>query len=358
VEQIVDGIYEAAVLPDLWPNIMSDIATIADAAGTLLIAVRPAGLAWLSSPAVQHIAAEYFDRGLHLRDERTARMMALGHQGFLTDYDVFSPDEFEHYTVNQELLRPHGYGWGVATAITAPTADSFVVHCERKFEAGPADSSVCLRLDALRPHLARAALLSSHLDMMKARATVDALQALDLPAAVLDRSHKLVLANELMQHFIPSVVQDRTTRVGLVVPAAEALMHAALDNLHRKDQPPAIQSIPLPAILEHSATILHILPLRRAAHDLFTGCFSILILTPVKQDKPIPVTLLRGLFDLTSAEARVAQAVAKGMSLAEIARQSNVTTGTVRSQIKAVFEKTGVHRQAELAALLHGLHLR
>ncbi|WP_462119605.1 helix-turn-helix transcriptional regulator [Methylorubrum extorquens] len=64
---------------------------------------------------------------------------------------------------------------------------------------------------------------------------------------------------------------------------------------------------------------------------------------------------MQGLFDLTPAEARVARDIARGLGVPEAAVQAGVTEGTIRSQLKAVFAKTGTSRQAELAALLNGI---
>ena len=55
---------------------------------------------------------------------------------------------------------------------------------------------------------------------------------------------------------------------------------------------------------------------------------------------------------LTRAEARLAATLAKGISLEEAAAALSISVHTVRSQLKAVFAKTGVTRQAELVALL------
>ena len=55
---------------------------------------------------------------------------------------------------------------------------------------------------------------------------------------------------------------------------------------------------------------------------------------------------------LTPAELRVAPGISRGESLAEIARTHGISVKTVRTQLKAVFAKTGTHRQAELAAMM------
>jgi DNA-binding CsgD family transcriptional regulator/PAS domain-containing protein len=61
---------------------------------------------------------------------------------------------------------------------------------------------------------------------------------------------------------------------------------------------------------------------------------------------------LRELFGLTTAEARLAQAMARGTSLQGFAAAAGVSEGTARVQLKSVFSKTSTHRQAELVALL------
>jgi DNA-binding CsgD family transcriptional regulator len=55
---------------------------------------------------------------------------------------------------------------------------------------------------------------------------------------------------------------------------------------------------------------------------------------------------------ITRAEARLASMLADGISLEEAAEALLVSIQTVRSQLKSVFAKTGVTRQAELVALL------
>jgi DNA-binding CsgD family transcriptional regulator/PAS domain-containing protein len=57
-------------------------------------------------------------------------------------------------------------------------------------------------------------------------------------------------------------------------------------------------------------------------------------------------------YRLTRAEAEVAVLVAQGRSVREIAAARGVAVGTVRNQLKQVFAKTGVRRQAALVRVL------
>ena len=55
---------------------------------------------------------------------------------------------------------------------------------------------------------------------------------------------------------------------------------------------------------------------------------------------------------LTQAETEVLQAVASGLTVAQIAQLHGVSLETVRGQIKVLFAKTGAKRQAELVRLV------
>lgn len=67
---------------------------------------------------------------------------------------------------------------------------------------------------------------------------------------------------------------------------------------------------------------------------------------------PPSVAAIGTLFDLTPAEARVAQAIAGGEDLNNIAEAQGVTVSTARTYLKRVFSKTETGRQAELVRLL------
>ncbi|MBI3513246.1 MAG: helix-turn-helix transcriptional regulator, partial [Proteobacteria bacterium] len=65
-----------------------------------------------------------------------------------------------------------------------------------------------------------------------------------------------------------------------------------------------------------------------------------------------PSKRLRARFGLTQAETALAHALLDGKRLAEIATERGVSIETVRTQLRALFRKTGVSRQADLMRLL------
>ena len=62
--------------------------------------------------------------------------------------------------------------------------------------------------------------------------------------------------------------------------------------------------------------------------------------------------ILGELFDLTPAEANLATLLARGLSLAQVSSAQTISQHTARAQLKSIFAKTGVSRQAELVRLV------
>jgi DNA-binding CsgD family transcriptional regulator len=68
---------------------------------------------------------------------------------------------------------------------------------------------------------------------------------------------------------------------------------------------------------------------------------------------PMPCeVLLAHLFNVTPAEARLAQCLSTGDTLEEAALVLNIKLSTARSQLSSLFAKTGTRRQSQLVALL------
>jgi DNA-binding NarL/FixJ family response regulator len=103
--------------------------------------------------------------------------------------------------------------------------------------------------------------------------------------------------------------------------------------------------------------VLHILPLKRDAHDLFGGGDLLVVATMISASALVPSpTILTGLFDLTPAEVRLATALAKGLNLKMAAAEAGLQFSTVRTYLNRIFRKTGTNQQSQLVALLKSAH--
>lgn len=104
----------------------------------------------------------------------------------------------------------------------------------------------------------------------------------------------------------------------------------------------------------------YVLTLHRIARNALgvLGCLSsappCVLLVIHRADRKPSAThdALRAHFNLTSAEARLAVLMARGVSLKDASESIGITYQTAKTQLRSIFSKLNVHRQAELVALL------
>lgn len=349
-DDLVDRIYEASVLPEFWPAVIASMAASVAGDDALLSSVRADGVRMIATSArLTDAWNAVFGQFPGASNPRTQRLLAARHPGFLTDHDVFSDDEMSLHPLYRDVLVPRGYGCGVATAVHFPNGDAIVVNVERAASAGRFPRSSVDRLDALRPHLARSALISARLAFERARTAVETLAGIDLAACAATRSGTVLVANEGFSAEMDHWTTRGGGRIALVDRRADALLRNILAGAEGAS---AVRSLPLVANERAAPAVLHVVPVRRAAHDLFGHATAILVLTKASETPTQATPLLQALFDLTPAEADVAARIAAGRTAEQIALADAKSAGTVRNQLKSVLAKTGCRRQVDLARLL------
>ena len=115
---------------------------------------------------------EWIGSKWYLDNPRGQRLVPLEEPRFLTDLDAMTAEEINASDFYTELLRPRGLGWCVGTSIRSPAGDTLVFSIEKAHAKGPVPRTVAEQLDSLRPHLARASLLSGRLGLDRAKSTV------------------------------------------------------------------------------------------------------------------------------------------------------------------------------------------
>lgn len=358
-DDLVDLIYEAGALPQLWPRVLETIETRIRAKAAALFTLAGDAPRVTASPGGLVLAEGWFEYvGDQAADNvRTKALLESDHAGFLTDYDIIAPEALPHVPLYRDFLIPSGYGFGTATTIRFPSGDTFIVHFERAMEEGPFEKATVAELDRLRGHMARAALLSERLGFIHARAMTEALATVQLAAAAVTRTGTAIAANSLLTALMPQIVQDTPSGLKLVDPSAQALLESSLARAANGSGNAPVHSIPVPATASTPPVVVHLLPVRGAAHDIFLRAEALLVFTPLRPRGSAAANVLQGLFDLTPAEAEVARAIGLGASPGEIALRKGLKPNTVRNQVKSVFAKTGLNRQVDLVNLVRSIAL-
>ena len=88
------------------------------------------------------------------------------------------------------------------------------------------------------------------------------------------------------------------------------------------------------------------------AANALADCQIITILVDTELTRRPTEDALQAVFHLTKAEARLAAQLSSGETLDVAAEKLDVAKETSRSQLKGIFAKTNVSRQAELVAVL------
>lgn len=350
MESLVDKIYEAAIVPQHWTAVLDGMAQMSGGVGTLLFADTRSNMQLICSPSIQDFCDQWVNSRWLEHNTRGQRLIPIREPRFLTDLDGFSPEELDREPFYTEFLRSWGLGWCVGTAIRSPPGDTLVFSVEREHHKGPVERHQAEALDGLRPHLARSALLSARMGLERARAGVEVLQAVGLPAAVLTSNGRALVFNEKLASLSPTIRIGARDKVSFGRSESTAIFESILPTL--RDPKAGGRSLPLPAESGSPPIIVHFLPIRRSALDIFSGAYALMYVTELAIKAGPQPALLEALFDLTAAEAKVASQLVEGQSVSEIALRQGVASNTVRMQLKSIFAKTGVHRQAELVGLL------
>jgi DNA-binding CsgD family transcriptional regulator len=352
--ELIDRIYECSFVPELWPGVLDELAGLVDASGGLLFAGRDRVLSWTSSAVLSDVFQAYVADGWFAKCSRRICLMTQSQPSFFVEHDFWTEDQLDSTPIYRDFFRPRGLGWSAGTGLSMPTGDSIVFSVERKFNRGPIEPDHVQLLNELRPHLARAALIAARLSLKSASGASEALTKMGLPALVLDKSGVVIEANSLMNELTEHIHWRARNRIALSDSSANTMLCAALTTLDSESDE-GVSSFPLRDKHGTAALVIHVIPIRRSALDIFGSSYALLIATPVTARKAPAVELLRSLFDLTPSEARVARGLAAGDSIDEIAASGGVSRNTVRAQLQQVLGKVGCARQAEVAALLSSI---
>ncbi len=351
----VERFYETAALGDGWPSLLEDMSQYLGVAGITFISLDGNGSTNLCSPGIADKNARYFQEGWHLKNDRIDTLLSLEHLGFIRDIDVHTPEELAQIPVVRDFFRPIGHGWGGACATQIPGGEILVFSIEQFFDRGPLSDAVMAELERMRPHINRAALLTAKIRHQRAAATVEAFDIIDTPAALVRTNGTVLAANATFARLEGqiSIGASNRMRVGSAVTATQlenALRHPFASRAVR---PPL--SIAVPARGEHVPLVLHIMPTRGEARQIFGDETALLLVTRLV-GKPVPPTgLLRALFDLTPAEARVASAMLEGRSSREMAGDFAIGSETVKTQVNAVLQKSGFRRRIDFVRFVSGI---
>jgi DNA-binding CsgD family transcriptional regulator len=221
------------------------------------------------------------------------------------------------------------------------------------------DADAIGRLQRLAPHLIRVVQLNRRLaDLeMQANAAEAALDRFASAMLIVNTVGHVIFMNRMAERIVAA--GDGLRLVGKGLDAASRHESLTLRNLvasallasHRIEaEPGGVMRVTRPS--GHAPYEVLVVPISGTTMKIaFNGPLAaIFVRDPVAQ-VVTSAKRLQGLYGLTGAEARLMQALLAGETLNLIAERTRVSKETLRSQLKAVFQKSGTSSQAELIRL-------
>lgn len=353
-------IYEATEHSELWAEVLKEIA---GALHSNLAALVTHDLRSFHGAAIAAYGADpkvlkaYEEKFGHLNiyvQRASARIQPgqVGHGGMLcTDEEVLHTEYYD------QILRPNDWFYVAGGTVAKDNELISLLSVQRPRRKGQYTSRDLALLRVLMPHMERGLRIQQRFQVLQSGIT--AIDSLSIGVLTVTALGKILLANEYARKIINendglSIARDgiltasRTQKALLNLAISEAAKTSVGCGLHpghivNIERPSGKRSYHVIVNATHSA-VLAVNSVKPAA--------IIFITDPETKSEP-PNEILRRLFGLTAAEARVAILLARGMSLEQTCEQLSIRYNTVHTHLRAIFNKMDVRRQSELVALVH-----
>jgi len=267
--------------------------------------------------------------------------------------EIMPPGQFVQTSLYNDLFRPLGDDTGRLLGYLPPRGpDALTMGVHRALTDAPFTPLDAARLDEVHGHTRRVLHLRTLLNSERREnrrmqvmldASDRAMLLVDKRMAILRASAEAISSLDLRdglscrqgRFYIDSRTLDSDVR---------AAVHATIDRL------PVIRS-----------AFLCIRPSGRSAFRLLVlpaglqgdaGALIVIDDVERRHDDGDRLRWLREAYNLTTAETKLAEGLLMGETLDEIAARRMVSRETIRTQLKALFSKTGTKRQTDLVRLL------
>ncbi len=227
-------------------------------------------------------------------------------------------------------------------------------------EWAPSPDGIQTRLDILLPHVAKVVEINRKFSILRSQyqAVLAALDHVRIGTCVIGPKGHVIVANREAQRIFSQADGLSLSRVGFLTGSTSELTAEITDKVR------FVSSTARGEGSEHEIGVfadrksgarpflIEIAPLRDSIGELERGLAGALvfIIDPENQSA-ISTERLSRLVAFTDAECEVCRHMIAGLSALEIAEARGVSEGTVKSQFKSIYAKTGVHRRADLLRL-------
>jgi DNA-binding CsgD family transcriptional regulator/PAS domain-containing protein len=357
----VDLVYEAAVEPALWVRVLEKFADLAGGAKAWMPTLNLSdgggdGLLARIEPERQMSYFEYYASVNPFFAEDLTGPNANWPLRVVTDEDLFLKEDFVRTEYYNDFLRPQDIHSAAIVRLSRQDNFETTLNLSRPERRGQFTKDDIRVAGLLQPHVVRALKINQALGprTQVAAHLADVLDQSPHGLFLLDAAGVIRHANREAERLLAAA--DGLCSTGGQLSAARAFSRT-LEQLIRRAASPDLTlrsggSMSITTPLRAAPISLTVAPLRPERFGAAPAGWVLVCATDLAREVKAPDELLRQLFALTTAEARVALALFEGASPRDVAVRLGVSFNTVRNQMTRIFEKTQTHKQSDLVRLI------
>lgn len=296
-------------------------------------------------------AFQAYETGWGVDSDYRAAAMKTVEPGSLYLDDLAVSDELRRKSpIYNDLFVPtnsaHFAGWRFNVA-----DESWIFSLARSEARGAVTPEEAARLRTLMPYADRALMLALHQRHTRIRGMADYADNLGSPLIVLDHRGRAAAVNRAAERLMSSEFAVRGQRLWAADPESHALLERLALAAQRRGGPGTLQNFMIQSRHGNSRILVKPVTIRGLGLDALPGARVLVTLVETKRPQIVAEDDLRLAFGLSPAEASVAALLAQGKDAQQVADARGVAIGTIRTQIRQLFEKLDVRWLGELISV-------
>jgi DNA-binding CsgD family transcriptional regulator len=362
--ELVGNVYDAALDPALWPEVLKAASEFVRGPSASLFAqdsVRQTGNLFYSWGDTPQFRDAYFTKYIKL-NPLTPLVLFLDVEKVHSVSDLMPMAEMEKTVFYKEWVQPQGWR-DLVFANLEKTATSYAVFSVTRAERdGIVDDDMRRRMELLVPHVRRAVVIGKVIELktVEAAAMADTLDGLAAGMFLVDATGRIAHANASGSAMLASGETVRAVSGRFM--AADAAANLALQDVIATAGAGygtlGAKGIAIPLAAESGERyVAHVLPLTSGARRKAGTSYSAVAAVFVQKaglDLPSPVEMVAKLYRLTPGELRVLLGIVERDSIQEVSEALGISQATVKTHLGRVYEKTGAKGQVDLIKLIAG----
>jgi DNA-binding CsgD family transcriptional regulator len=341
---------DAAVDAGAWTRALNVATEETGAYGAVLLPIKGNCLPTFPiSDRMDESFDAYLRGSWHQCDERNRGAPIMDRYNVVDDLDIISLEEIKRLPYYQEFLAPVKLRWFAGVKVACGD-DLWCLSIQRSIEQGPFSPDEKKKLARLSTGLSSAAAMSKAIGFAAANAALEAFELSATAVVLVDRLGRVCRTNRSADSLLGADVRISGKKLVATDHDATRALDFALRQLLLNRTGAALAA---PICLPRSGQrplLAHLVKLSSVSISALAECQVVIVLVDPAKRPRIPELVLKGLFGLTTAEARLAVRIAAGEKLHDVADDLGIAKETGRNQLKSIFAKADVHRQAEFVA--------